>query len=314
MDVISCECCGTVVDPTVIAVKRGYCFRRCASCGLTFVHPQPDSSALARLYSGTNGYYRTAVRNLECTSNSEAIWLNGVVTKSGIQPGAFLDVGCSTGSLMFHLQRLGWSVSGLDMNPEAVTIATDSGLCARVGELRQDLEVGGPFDVAHLADVLEHVPSPKSTLLAVRRQLRKGGLVILRLPNGACGFAAATLAASRLLGGSWMYSEAPYHLFEFTLQSLSELLSQVGFEVLEAKAGGRLSFPYVVGASGHFDDLKVLLKSSGNYRLKVGLVPKSPKLAAVSALLAPLYAYGLIYDRLHGTYPRLVVIARKSSA
>src|SRR5205814_1991160 len=83
-----------------------------------------------------------------------------------------------------------------------------------------------------------------------------------------------TLAAARVLHCSWAHSEAPYHLHEFTRQSLRVLLESLGFQIAWNRADGSSRFLYKLGASGLFDELKRQLKRKGNgYRITAELRP-----------------------------------------
>src|SRR5204863_9881513 len=128
------------------------------------------------------------------------------------------------------------------------------------------------FDVVYLGDVIEHVASPRRELAEIHRILRPRGIVVLRTPNARSGFAAITLAAARVLHCSWAHSEAPYHLHEFTRQSLRVLLESLGFGIAWNRAEGSSRFLYKLGATGLFDELKRQLKGKGNgYRITADL-------------------------------------------
>lgn len=102
-------------------------------------------------------------------------------------PGQFLDIGCGTGRLLHVAQRAGWTVKGLELSPE---------MAERVAELL-DVEIMagdfldmeppsedlGRFDVVCLRHVIEHLPDPLRTMSSISRLLRRGGLLLLEMPN-----------------------------------------------------------------------------------------------------------------------------------
>lgn len=220
-------------------------------------------------------------------------------------------MGCATGSLIYHMARLGWRTTGIDVNPDAVAVARANHLDVAEGALEEQPYSDAFFDVIHMGDVLEHLPRPWQTLRTAHRLLRPGGLLVLRTPNADCGFARSSLRLSRWLGSPWAWSAAPYHLHEFTPQTMSQLLSSAGFEVTQSRCHGCLSFLYALGASGYFDSLKCRLKRDGRYRLDWRLITNVPKLVGAALLLLPAFAYGAIADRFRRTGTRMQVVARR---
>ena len=309
----TCEACGHMRH-VPIARQRGWTLRRCRACGLMFVLPQPTVAQLAGIYTRSAGYFATAETDLSRTSAEPAEQLHRHLAAAGIRGGRFLDVGCATGQLIYHMARLGWQVTGIDVNPDAAAVARAHGLDVAEGALEKQPFADASFDVIHMGDVLEHLPRPRQALLTARRLLRPGGLLVLRMPNADCGFARAALRLSRWLGLPWTWSAAPYHLYEFTPRATSRLLISAGFEVTELRCHGRPSFLYALGASGFLDNLKTQLKRDGRYTFGWRLVTNLPKLIGVALLLLPAFICGVLTDRLRRTGHKMLVVARRPSA
>jgi len=257
------------------------------------------------------GCYQTAERNLAKTSPDEARRLDELLTSVGMERGRLLDVGCATGSLIYHLWTLGWQVAGTDINADAVRIGARHGLDVRVGGLDDAPYEAESFDVVHLGDVLEHLPRPREALRAATRLLRQGGLLVVRCPNGECGFARATLGLSRRLSLGWPQSQAPYHLYEFSPAALRQLAASTGFEVVRLDRWGRVPFWYMVGATGSFDGLKKALKEAGRPSRWWKLALNGPKIFVVAATLFPFWAWGTLYDFATGSGSGLRLVARR---
>lgn len=308
----ACECCGGL-QHIRIASKRGFDIFRCYDCCLIFVSPQPSSGQLARIYTKSSGYFTTACRDLSNTSQSAAISLHELIIANGLKAGSFLDVGCSTGKVIYHLQQLGWQAAGMDINADAVAVALKNNLDVTLGELEQCPYPRESFDVIHMGDVIEHVRSPRRTLLTAHSLLREGGLIVIKTPNADCGFAVSSLLLAKVLRFPWPHSEAPYHLFEFTLKTLSMLLSDTGFKVDRLSYSRNKSFMYTIGATGFFDELKVSMKETGRYRFNWKLIMNIPKLMIVSSILLPFFLWGKVSDRVLHTGPKITLIARRSS-
>jgi len=155
----------------------------------------------------------------------------------GLVPPAarVLEFGCATGYMSEVLgARLGCSVTGIELCPEAADVARKH--CERVivGDAEHlDLaQALGPtrFDVILFADVLEHLREPGLLLSRVRPFLAEGGSVVASIPNVAHG--SVRLA---LLNGEFRYRDTGLldstHLRFFTRESIEELFEQAGYAV-----------------------------------------------------------------------------------
>jgi 2-polyprenyl-3-methyl-5-hydroxy-6-metoxy-1,4-benzoquinol methylase len=293
-----------------VARKRGLAILRCHTCGLYFVHPQPSAASIRAFYAGNALYAATRQASLGETSDSHARDIDSTVLRISGRRGSFLDIGCSTGSLIYHLRRRGWSVEGIDLNEASVKIARKHGLDVRAGAL-EEMAADKTYDVVHMGDVVEHVPSPRRAFCKARDLVAPGGVLVVDVPNAASNLAQITLAASRLIGVQWVHSEAPLHLYEFSAGSLSRMLEAGGFQPVDITCRGRMPFAYAVGASGHFDVAKKALKRSGRYRFGPELVPSIPMLALVSLGIAPCWLASVMMDRLNGRLYKMRVVAKR---
>lgn len=99
------------------------------------------------------------------------------------EEGQLLDFGCGTGvTLRVASRRLPrWSLYGYDQSMEAAselrTIQNLKGLYTQLEEAPKE------FDLVSLIHVLEHIPHPRATLRAIRARLRKGGVVLIQIPD-----------------------------------------------------------------------------------------------------------------------------------
>lgn len=307
-----CECCGNTAH-TLVATKRRWRLWRCNQCEVVFVWPQPAEDALRKLYRMSAGYYRTAASDLSETSPDAAIHLHNFLRGKGIEGGRMLDVGCSTGKLIFHLRKFGWDVTGCDVNADAVNVARSNGLNAYWGTIESIDFKEGCFDVITMNDVLEHMPSSGRALQRAHSLLNERGVLIIRIPNADCGFARATLFLSRMTGLPWAHSEVPYHIFDFGEKSITEILNKKGFDIMSIDFLGKSPFLYTIGGMGYFDMLKQKMKLSGYYKFSWQLFPHLPMLSFFSAILLPFWAYGRISDRIKKNGSSMVIAARRKS-
>lgn len=136
--------------------------------------------------------------------------------------GKLLDVGCGSGKSLLLAKQLGWEVTGLEIDPNAVKAAREQGLTVVEGDFRQLKQFANQFDCIICSHVLEHVHYPLELLQLLTEALRPQGVVLLSLPNALSHVRAE-------FGSNWRGLEAPRHLGIPTLHKLIELLTSLGY-------------------------------------------------------------------------------------
>ncbi|MBP2198464.1 bifunctional 2-polyprenyl-6-hydroxyphenol methylase/3-demethylubiquinol 3-O-methyltransferase UbiG [Pantoea cypripedii] len=101
-----------------------------------------------------------------------------------------LDVGCGGGILAESMAREGAEVTGLDMGAEPLEVARlhalESGISVNyVQQTVEDhaLSHAGQYDVVTCMEMLEHVPDPRSVVLACAQLVKPGGEVFFSTIN-----------------------------------------------------------------------------------------------------------------------------------
>ncbi|MGQ9497923.1 MAG: methyltransferase domain-containing protein [Desulfotomaculales bacterium] len=79
-------------------------------------------------------------------------------------------------------------------------------------------------------DVLEHLHSPRKTLLKVRELLVPNGFILATVPD-------VDSVIARHQGYTGQHWGAPYHLYGFTRATVRRLFRETGFEVLRCHTG-----------------------------------------------------------------------------
>jgi ubiquinone/menaquinone biosynthesis C-methylase UbiE len=116
--------------------------------------------------------------------------------KLDLAPGTrLLDVGCGTGRHLLELSRHRASLVGLDMSREDLRVCTYMvALTAKERPLAADLHLvqgGGErlpfrdelFDGVICTETLEHVPDDRAVLRELLRVLRRGGALVVSVPD-----------------------------------------------------------------------------------------------------------------------------------
>jgi len=147
--------------------------------------------------------------------------------------GRLLEIGSAYGFFL-DLARAYFEVIGFEVNAEAarhgrqafgVDVRTEDFLGVGISE------IGGPVDVTVMWDVLEHLQRPDLYLTHVWELSKPGAL--LCITTGDIGSFIA-----RLRGRKWRMIHPPSHLHYFTRSTLSRLLVNHGFRVIETRSLG----------------------------------------------------------------------------
>jgi 2-polyprenyl-3-methyl-5-hydroxy-6-metoxy-1,4-benzoquinol methylase len=149
--------------------------------------------------------------------------------------GRVLDYGCSIGKYVAQMAAAGWKAEGMDLVPDAVATGRAAGLNLRVGTLPGTAVEPGQYDLVTMWHVLEHVPSPKATLEAIRGILKPRGRVALVCP-------LSDSLAARWTGAAWYGLDVPRHLTHFTRPTLRRHLEAAGFTVERVQCIRRPTF------------------------------------------------------------------------
>ena len=210
---------------------------RCTACGLVFRNPrerafelrdtyageQPDEAVLAALLATQRAAYAAqAARLAEIAGDS----------------GRVLEVGSYVGGFLAAAGDAGWRAEGLDVNAAANAFARRQGFTVHDGDLEAHAARAGgaTLDAVAIWNCFDQLPDPRSAAGAAARLLRPGGVLAVRVPNGA--FYAAL--RSRLHGPGGPLARAllahnnllafPYR-HGFTPDSLAALLDRAGLAV-----------------------------------------------------------------------------------
>jgi 2-polyprenyl-3-methyl-5-hydroxy-6-metoxy-1,4-benzoquinol methylase len=206
---------------------EGFAIQRCRRCGTVYTDRLPgdeDAADYAGFYEDGRDVeipafvlerLREVVRSLERYRST----------------GAWLDIGCGSGTLLRAAGQESWAPIGTEVAPAAVKAMRAEGLDARLGFVEQlDLPAGG-FDVVSMTEVIEHVPDPDALLHEAVRLLRPGGALYLTTPHGRG-------ISGRLLSARWSIVAPPDHLQLFSTSGMRAALGRAGLRTVAVRTHG----------------------------------------------------------------------------
>jgi 2-polyprenyl-3-methyl-5-hydroxy-6-metoxy-1,4-benzoquinol methylase len=174
----------------------------------------------------SNRYFARRVRRiLRCTGGSTV-----------------LELGCAHGHILRWLADEA-ETHGIDMSEHAIAASRRISPRSRtvVGDVVTDLDRfyhADQFDVVLAKSVLEHIPEPLQVLVACRRLLRRGGVVVMAVPS-------TSNRLRRLKGEQWIGTRDPTHVSVLTPEAWEALLTRASFRPLRSYSTGLWDVPYL---------------------------------------------------------------------
>ena len=146
------------------------------------------------------------------------------------QRSQLLEVGCANGSYTFELARLGFQMTGLDLSPECVRIATQK--AKQIGLPHINFAVGDAEELSQFEDntfdgvisfsTLRYVPDPAKAMREIYRVLRPGGMAVVDFPNKWSPW--FTFLKPLLTG------QTHIHDHQYTTDQIKRMMQEAGFQ------------------------------------------------------------------------------------
>lgn len=220
-----CPVCRRDVPRADISVN-GYRYARCEECKLLYLDPFLGKEDLEKYYQQyrdvkaaegggylTPSHLQTYRQEKELTFRDMGFDLNSLRSKK------LLEIGCANGPFLTLAKDLGAQILGIDISLDLVEEAVRNGLDCRVARVE---EITGDFDVICLWDLIEHVTDPREFLTQVRRLSHVGSQLLIQTPRYG--------RVAELFGESWRYLMPVEHVVLYSLEALTALLSEFGFQ------------------------------------------------------------------------------------
>jgi SAM-dependent methyltransferase len=202
---------------------------RCTRCGLMRTNPRPTPRSIGAFYPDAYGPYvetaKEATPGLKTLLRRFSDPLDTAIP--AVSKGRLLEIGAASGSYLLQMQRLGWAVTGIELDAASAKRAAQR-TGARV--LQQDLasvtfDEREPFDLICAWMVFEHLHDPVIGFRRCLEWLKPGGWLAFSVPD--CGN-----WQFRTFKTNWMALDVPRHLYHFSPPVLEEIVRHCGYQPL----------------------------------------------------------------------------------
>ncbi len=245
--VVSCCVCGSESYDFQFS-KNGFDYVTCQDCRTLYVRNRPSFEKLKEFYARSESstywtnYFFKPVLEARRTKIFQPRVESIIEHFGGKQNWTVGDVGAGFGIFLEELRKY-WKESrfiAIEPSLEQAEICRGLGVdveCSFVEELK---EYDGKFDLLTAFELFEHLNEPARFVEKIYELLKPGGYFLMTTLNGE-GFDIQLL---------WENSKSvtpPHHLNFINPQSLSKLLSSVGFILEDCTTPGKLDWDIVEG-------------------------------------------------------------------
>ena len=188
---------------------------------------QCSCCSLVQLICEPVHYYQEVVRSSAFSAEMRRFRLSQfstLVHDYSLKGKTAIEIGCGRGEYLELLKDCGLNVHGIEYSSKSVQTCLDKNFPVSRGFVNDEnyLINNGPFDLFFILNFLEHLPTPQITLRGISNNLNEDAIGLVEVPN------------FDMILDKGLFSEFIHdHLFYFTTETLSSLLSNNGFDVLE---------------------------------------------------------------------------------
>ena len=231
MQHINCNICGAD-EAALVAIQNDYRMVECRRCGLVYVDPRPTSEFLIQLY---NSYHQRGDKDehtwetLMAPNFSE---VSALLDDMFPRKGRLLDIGCGYGHFIDIMQSKGWAASGVEPSERTSAYALSKGLDVNRTVIEETSFPDNSFDAITAFYVLEHLFDPLAALNKIRTMLKPGGVLVLRVPH-----TTPIVKLLRVIGLRNNLYDLPFHLYDFSPDTITRLLEKAGFGGIKVTPG-----------------------------------------------------------------------------
>lgn len=142
-----------------------------------------------------------------------------------------LDVGCGVGTICLYLAKQGHTVTGIDISKKAIEICNFAKKASKINTANfictsvEKMQLSSLYDLIICSEVIEHVEHDQKLINILYTKLKKKGMLLITTPS--------LNAPLYRWGYLHDFDQRVGHLRRYTMESLSQLLTQTGLRVLK---------------------------------------------------------------------------------
>ena len=201
---------------------------RCRECGLVYRNPVERLHELEEIYADDTPA-PAVLQSLHETQlpavRNQARQLRDVLGRSGTG----IEVGSYVGAFLSAARDCELQVEGVDINAEVNVFTRSLGFTVHDGDLAS-MRGDEQYDCVAIWNTFDQLGDPRGVVNAARARLRGGGVLAIRVPNGAFYARMRRRRAGWPLLAQNNLLSFPYR-WGFTPKSLARLLRELGFTI-----------------------------------------------------------------------------------
>jgi len=228
---------------------------RCKDCSLIYTNPMVKDPE-KNYWGDENIYYEEArlIFNNLAGHHRDRNYIEDLRIIEKLRPeGNFLDIGTNMGFFLRHTRGKKWNVFGVEPSPALSEMARKYfGLNVRTCYLNEAGFKDEFFDVITMTDVFEHIAEPKKILGDIKKVLKKGGILFIKVPNG--NYSLLKLWLARAAGNLKGYDifDSYEHVTHYSHKTLNRMLEECGFFVQKTVITRPIQVPVWHKYVGHY--------------------------------------------------------------
>lgn len=244
---VNCPSCNFSYLKGEYIEKDDFCYSKCDKCGTIYLNPRPTPQLLTQYYNNSEHYKywskyifpKTEKIRREQIFKPRALKVGDAIathSKRFFKVLSLMDVGAGYGTFCEEVKKLGIIDEVYAVEPSILHKECSKRGIKTYRQPIEQLDIKG-IDCITAFELIEHLYDPKEFLNKCHDILNDHGLLILTTPN-CHGFDISLL-------GEKSDQINPEHLQLFNINSLSLLLKNCGFKVIEVSTPGKLDVDIV---------------------------------------------------------------------
>ena len=193
----------------------------CLKCGLLFTEPRPKPEEIGKYYQSEEYYSHQEntsgfIPRIYETVKGFNLKKKYKMATKGLSKGKMLEIGCGAGDFLKTMEDRGWICTGIEPSEHAKEIARKKVKAELLNTQDINQLKSERYDLITMWHVLEHVDNLKEEVQQLQRLLKKGGRLVLALPN----FKSAD---AQYYKEFWAAYDVPRHLNHFCRESINNI-------------------------------------------------------------------------------------------